>query len=208
MNSKERIINAAIEVFAKKGKHGARMEEIAAKAKVNKAMVYYYYNSKENLFREVLNIIMSRIFESVSLSLNQLNISSDNVAEKVRQVVRAHFEALSQNSNFVKIFIETVAKDPDELYKAIETAQISSKIVEKLLAIFTDGISKKIFRNIDPKQILISILGLNIMYFIGKPIFKKLLNISVENEQKFIKDRENVIVDLLLYGIMQRRNLK
>src|SRR5215831_13052424 len=69
-DSKERILTAAEEVFAKKGFAGARTQEIAELAGVNKAMIYYYFESKEKLLREVLQRIL---FELIGLSQEILN---------------------------------------------------------------------------------------------------------------------------------------
>src|SRR5215831_707709 len=69
-DSKERILTCAEEVFAKKGFAGARTQEIAELAGVNKAMIYYYFESKEKLLREVLQRIL---FELIGLSQEILN---------------------------------------------------------------------------------------------------------------------------------------
>ncbi|QAA32460.1 hypothetical protein C1I91_12870 [Clostridium manihotivorum] len=53
-DTKQKLLDSAIEVFSEKGFDGARVDEIAARAKVNKAMLYYYFNSKEKLFEELI----------------------------------------------------------------------------------------------------------------------------------------------------------
>jgi AcrR family transcriptional regulator len=209
MDTKEKIISAAIEVFAEKGKHGARMEQIAVKAKVNKAMLYYYYSSKDNLFHEVLKTITQKIFHHV-FSIVSLAIAYDeSPIDKVKRIVSAHFEAFSQNSNFSKIALQALANEPHELQSAIRTLKgnlggTGRAPIEIFLSIFEEGVSRKELRDIDPKQVLISIIGMNLVYFIAKPVAEALLNLNVEDDQAFLRERKESIIDLVLHGIIQK----
>jgi len=209
MDTKEKIISAAIEVFAEKGKHGARMEQIAAKAGVNKAMLYYYYSSKDNLFYEVLKSIIQNISQHM-FSTFHLSIASDrSPIERVKRIVNAHFEAFSQNSNFAKIALQALANEPHAIRSIIKNIKdnaggTDTTPVENFRSIFEEGISRKELRNIDPKQVLISIIGMNLVYFIGKPVAEALLDLNVEDDQAFLRERKESIIDLVLHGIVRR----
>ena len=145
--TKEKIIQAAVEVFAEKGKHGARMEEIAKRAGVNKSMLYYYYSTKDNIFREMLRYIFGIIFSRLSESIDSINLETDSPVEKLKQLSRVYFSILSENINFVKTMAETLTKYPEEIqevareYKRSEAVPVPSKIVE----VIQEGIDKKIF---------------------------------------------------------------
>jgi hypothetical protein len=76
----------------------------------------------------------------------------------------------------------------------------------KFIDFFEKGIEKGTFRPIDPKQIMISIIGMNMIYFSAKPIAQVLLEVDVKDEKKFLEERQNSIIDLLLYGIMNKRS--
>ena len=209
MDTKEKIISAAIEVFAEKGKHGARMEQIAAKARVNKAMLYYYYSSKDNLFNEVLKSIILNISRHM-YSAFHLSIACDrSPIDTVKRIVNTHFEAFSQNSNFTKIVLQALANEPHAIRSIIKNIKdnagsTESTPAENFRSIFEEGISRKELRDIDPKQVLISIIGMNLVYFIGKPVAEALLDLDVEDDQAFLRERKESIVDLVLHGIAQR----
>ena len=64
MKSRDKILQAAIPVFAGKGRHGAHMEEIAAHARINKAMIYYIFHSKDELYFEVLKHILTQAWHA------------------------------------------------------------------------------------------------------------------------------------------------
>ena len=60
-SSRDRIINAALDEFGQFGLAGARVDRIAKKAGLNKAMIYYHFNSKENLYREMIKSFFTNI---------------------------------------------------------------------------------------------------------------------------------------------------
>ncbi|MCK4966164.1 TetR/AcrR family transcriptional regulator [bacterium] len=204
--TKEKIIDAAVEVFAEKGKHGARMEEIAKRACVNKSMLYYYYSTKDNIFREVLRYIFGIIFSRLSESIDSINLETDSPVEKLKQLSRVYFSILSENVNFVKTMAEALTKYPEEIqevareYKRSEAVPVPFKILE----IIQDGISNKVFRDIDPRQVLLSIIAINLFYFLGKPMAQAMLELNNEDEERFLTERKESVIDLFLYGLVER----
>jgi len=66
LSTREKILEAARFVFIERGREGARMQEIADRAGVNKAMLFYYFSSKDLLYREVLDSIFRPLFEAVN----------------------------------------------------------------------------------------------------------------------------------------------
>lgn len=214
MDSKEKIITAAIDVFAEKGKHGARMEEIAARAKVNKAMLYYFYTTKENLFRETLSFILMELSKRITSGIQSVYDRTSDQVEILRAIVRSHFDAYSSNMQYTKIMLDAVVTAPEDLRKALENlksgcwAKNSDEVPkpDKMIDFLKEGIAGGAFRKIDPKQVMISIIGMNMVYFSSKPISQVLLDIDVDDENKFLKERQESIIDLLLYGIMEKRS--
>jgi TetR/AcrR family transcriptional regulator len=65
--TKQKILNAALKEFATLGYAGARMEKIARRAEINKAMLFYYFSSKDNLYQEVLKHVLKKIFPGIRL---------------------------------------------------------------------------------------------------------------------------------------------
>ena len=206
MKTEEKIISAAIEVFAEKGKYGARMEEIAKKAKVNKAALYYYFTSKDLLFKEVLRNIMHTIGKSIVTPMEKTLEHTDNPVDIIKEYIHAHYQAFSRNVNYTKVLLNALSNSPQEHQEAmkLEDGLLKSEVAQKTEAALRQGISQNIFRDIDPKQFIISIIGTNLVYFIAQPIAESILKLEVKDEQTFLKEREESIVDLMLFGIMMR----
>ncbi len=210
MTSKMKILNAAIKVFAEKGKHGATMDEIGAAAGINKAMVYYYYTSKDILYYEVLvDILKNQLTEIESIQMRDKKPA--NYIAAIEQVIRHFFSSFNQDFNRSKIMLEAVVNYPQELMKAIDFITREFKYAglfqNEFLSILRKGIKDSTFRNINPEHVFISIIGMSIIYsLMGKPIAETFLNLPVDNEKAFLKKRENTIIDLVLYGICTRED--
>jgi AcrR family transcriptional regulator len=89
-NTEEKIIDAATYVFVKKGMDGARMQEIADRAGINKALLHYYFRSKEKLFDAVFTRIISIAFPRIG----QILTSDLPILEKVEKVIDIYLELL------------------------------------------------------------------------------------------------------------------
>ncbi|NTV53653.1 MAG: TetR/AcrR family transcriptional regulator [Candidatus Firestonebacteria bacterium] len=215
MESREKIMTAALEVFAEKGKHGARMEEIAKSAGVNKAMLYYFFSSKENLFKEVLVKALHGVFNRIRRTLQQSGLTGLGPAESVKLVVEKHFEAFVQDVPGTKIVLEAFVHEPSEIKRALD--QICTETTrdnpcqlepQRMTEILKAGIVQKIFRPIDVSQLFVSILGMSLIYFSARPIAQLFLGLNAKDEKKFLEQRQASITDLLLHGILEKEATK
>ena len=205
MSSRDRILEAAIVVFAEKGFYSAHMEEIAEHAAVNKAMVYYYFGSKEKLLSEVLLVIFEEIASSLkSRFFLHTRKLPDNPVDRFRRFVETHFDVFAAHQNFARIMVNVMAIKPEELKKVFLENHVIKDIFAEVLKTFQEGYEAKLFRNIDYRQLLISIVGMNLVYFVTKPIAQVFLLFEVTDEKKFIQERKKFIVDLLLNGILEK----
>jgi AcrR family transcriptional regulator len=212
MDSKAKIIAAAIEIFAEKGKHGAHMEEIASRAKINKAMPYYFFTTKDNLYREVLSHIFLKVHHDILEGVEAVARTTDDPVEILKAIVNSHFDAYADQMNYTKILLEGFAAEPLEVKKVIEQLKQNEEIKEKhgpeqMYKFLEAGVASGVFRNISPRQVLISIIGMNMVYFASRPISQTMLDGDFQDEKEFLKERKESIIDLLLYGIMNKNEI-
>ena len=102
-DTKKRILVAAEEEFAQKGFYGARVDEIAECAEVNKRMLYAYFGNKEELYKTVL----LNVYNSLSLAEDSLieNDKNTDAATAVQNVIGLYFDFLKNNDNFVRMLM-------------------------------------------------------------------------------------------------------
>jgi AcrR family transcriptional regulator len=200
--TKENIIAAAKQLFAQKGKYGATMEEIALTAGINKAMVYYYFSNRQNLYREVLLSVMNDLYGGFDELLDENVIKQDPV-KAIRIVASAHIKSLSSHRDSAHLVFQALANEPDELTAVMEILKTDRpEDSEPFMRVINEGKKKNIFRNVEAKQVFISFMGMNMVFFVSKSIAKAFLGDEIEDEEKFSKGREESIIDLLLNGIV------
>src|SRR5262245_39715489 len=152
-DSKERILACAEEVFARKGFAGARTQEIAELAGVNKAMIYYYFESKEKLLREVLQRIL---FELIALSQDIMNQHLPPV-EELEQFYRGFFKYAARHRNFSRLTTMDLGSEGAYLVSMFE--KFFRPLFERGAQAIERAIARGEFRPVDARQYLISIYG-------------------------------------------------
>lgn len=204
MTSRDRILNAAIPVFAKKGRHGAHMEEIAALAHINKAMIYYIFHSKDDLYLEVLKFV----FSQASFSISEVNEETEQRPEFYEEVlsefISNQITFFTENRNYTKIMVDAMSSGAEEVPVAIKFFKDNhpdNNPTEKLREIINRGKEQKYIRDIDTDQLIISMIGMIIIYFFSQSITEA-FDIEVRDEKIFLEERKNSIIDLVLTSIM------
>ena len=208
MTSKERILQAAISVFARKGRHGAHMEEIAALAHINKAMIYYFFHSKDDLYFEVLKFVH---FET-ALSLSGLTEKAIESGQGHEYVLRSFISALiyffSENTYYTRILIESMSSGSEEISRTIK--ELKSHIPgrsgpERFKEFFEKGKIDGIIRyDVDIDHMIISMIGMSMIYFFSRSITES-MEIEVRNEKHFLEERKESIINLMLNSIIIKR---
>lgn len=202
-DTRKRIINAASDIFNERGIHGARMEEISAKAKVNKAMVYYYFNSKENLFREVVVHVLTDEFQFTVKHFND-HIKVDSSDQEIFEAFAgAISEGMIHHMKHSKIIIEAMTQSSEQISESISKLQanVSFDIPKRFVEFCNSKAEAGLLRKIDYKHILVNIIGMSLIHFISKPLTEALLNIRITNEKEFLNQQKKSIVDMLMNGI-------
>jgi AcrR family transcriptional regulator len=119
--TEEKIFEAATEVFTDKGMDGARMQDIANQAGINKALLHYYYRTKDQLFNAVFDKIAGKMFAKFAPVLDE-NLSLE---EKIRFFMRQHIEFLEQNPRLPIFLLNEMNRNPERIRKLLRNIDIS-----------------------------------------------------------------------------------
>ncbi|HOO71538.1 MAG TPA: TetR/AcrR family transcriptional regulator [Spirochaetota bacterium] len=205
-DSKQNIINAAIKIIARKGRHGFRMEEIAHEAKINRAMLYYYFSTKENLYLEVLHAIFIHLNRESSSEIRE-DIEKGKSHEEIitNYIYNTFLKRLNENPEYTRIIMEAIANDDEDLRKTktVILSTYSRESTVHIVDVIRDGINRGVFRDVDPGQTLVSIIGMILIYFLS-PGMIKFFHIEVDQVDDFVENRLNSITDLIMNGIRKR----
>ena len=136
--SKDRIINAALEEFSKYGLAGARVDRIARIAGINKAMIYYHFNSKDNLYREMIKSFFTRITGEIN---RRLNITG-TLIDVLTGIAEIYTHLLSTNTPIRSILLRELANPDSEIIEQIAGVLMESQVSVRLRSLFEEGVNR------------------------------------------------------------------
>ncbi|MBU0691392.1 TetR/AcrR family transcriptional regulator [bacterium] len=207
LSVRESILIAATEIFSEQGKNGARIDHIAARANVNKALVYYYFHNKDTLFAEAGKRQIQAVFSEIQTAMSNEPLEELDAVAFLKRFIRHHFLIIRGHRTSIRLLIGALADDPEMVRRLIrEVADDGAVNLPKMIIRrIEEGIAAGQLRAVNPKQMLISILGMNLFFFIARPIAQVFLDLKVEDEELFLEERMTSVLDLLLYGAVERR---
>ena len=194
-NTEELIMNAAVEIFQSKGMAGARMQEIADKAGINKALLHYYFRNKQLLFEAVFKSALGQLAPEISKIFN----ADLTISEKVTQFV-AHYIPFVNQNRFLPVFIiQELNNNPafaDQFFSTNALPQ-TEKFRNQLQA----AAEKGEIRKLDPDQSILDLFAVVVFPFVGRPLMKNLLQKDDQGFDALIKGRIEHVTNMLLNSI-------
>ncbi|WP_158795769.1 TetR/AcrR family transcriptional regulator [Pedobacter sp. L105] len=190
-STEELIFNAALSVFQRKGLAGARMQEIADEAGINKSMLHYYFRSKELLFRQVFLMSFKQFSASIIPLLNQ-PVSWE---EKIPLVAGHYISSMQKNPDLPLFIINELRHHPDEFVNIVTHNGIRDTL---FISQLKEGIEKGEIRKIQPIQVMVSIISETVFPFIARPMLMHMTKLLDTNWDTFIENRKEIISEMLI----------
>lgn len=191
--SKLAILTAAEDEFAQKGLFGARVDEIAKSANINKRMLYAYFGDKQTLYKEVLKNVYLKM-EDVESKLVSKNLSGTDL---IKNIISTYFDFLFNNPNFVNILMwENLNKG--HYLKQLESSAVERKTIQYFISTIEQGKNDGIFcKNVDSNQIVLSMITTCFANFSNQYTLSKLFNIDLTSKHE-IEIRKELTINLML----------
>lgn len=189
------ILMAANKVFHVKGKEGARMQEIAEEANVNVSLLYYYYQSKQNLFEAVFN----QAFTLFTNAMNRIFNGDSSIETKIREFTDSYSSLLLSHPYLANFIIQEIRRSPDYIgnLKANPKFPNFKKFNTQLVGEIKRG-------NIIPisgEQLFINIISLNVLPFMTGPLFEGYLNYDHGSFNNLLEIRKTEVADFIINSI-------
>lgn len=195
-NVKNNIIKAAQTEFFSKGYDGARMQSIADAAKVNKAMLHYYFKSKENLFQE----IMSSAFQQVFPQIEAILATDSAFFEKLEKIYHTYFDMLQRNPQ-LPLFINTeLARGNVKLKEVLPFAQ-KANFKSRFSELVKEEIAAKRIKPIDPTFLFMNLLSLTIFPVLARSTVMIGLNIDSFSYELMLEERKKQLPQFIIDAI-------
>jgi AcrR family transcriptional regulator len=204
LKTRDRILKAAAEEFVEFGFYGARTRRIADRAKVNKALIHYYYSTKENIYEQVLRRVLFVLLEK----LNAIEVEGDDTEKVFRKIIDVYAEIFSEYNSYVKLVI----------YEVLTGAKVLPGIVMenlhnvpfnprggKLYKYFQREMKAGRIRKVNIFQLLISLISQVAPVYFVKPVAENVLGkIGIEKIfiNRFVDDRKDFIMQVMKQGLL------
>ncbi len=194
--TEEKIFDAATEVFIEKGMDGARMQDIASRAGINKALLHYYYRTKEHLFNAVFEKISSKVF----VKLAPLFDEKLSLEQKIRFFFREHITLLQNNPGLPAFILNEVRRNPQTIRKILKNIDFK-KFWVILYEQHKDELAKYNISETSLPQIMTSIAAISVFPFAARGIIEGVLDNMGIDFNRYIEERKEFAADFVLKAL-------
>jgi TetR/AcrR family transcriptional regulator len=201
VSSRDAILAAALREFAARGFAGARVETIARAAGINKAMLFYYFSSKEGLYQAVLQEVMAEFFKKVQ----GLITPPLTPGEFLERFPKLYIELCASNPDFVRLVGFDLIQNPDNICSVM--AGIITRMSEfkphPLFEVIRRWHAQGQISEADPVQFMMNVVALSIFSFIGRPMVEAISGMRVADDGDFYARRVTSVVNVLKRGMLK-----
>lgn len=203
VDTEAKILDAAHRVFIRRGTAGARMQEIADEAGVNKALLHYYFRSKSRLADAVFRHIAAGIFAR----LREAAGSDAELEAKVRRIVDIYLDQLTKTPYVPGYILSELNLHPDRARQFLEAVHLRNDGGEvptfllKLAAQIQERVRDGTMRPIPPRQFIVNLASLCVFPFAARPMVCTLLGLDERGFDEFIAERKAGLADFFLSGL-------
>lgn len=189
--TRARILQAAIHQFSLNGLSGARTEPIAEEAGVNKALLYYYFRNKEDLYTAALEQVAEGVRTASLAALD----GDATAGERFLSAVLNHFDRIHTNRGFQSLMQQEMIR----LHRGEENAltamvdRFFRPLTDRMQQVIAEGIASGELVDGDAAQMRLAALGANVFYFLSAPLMKLILGSDPLERSELAKQRKAAI---------------
>jgi TetR/AcrR family transcriptional regulator len=189
--SRAAILQAAVAEFSREGIAGARTDAIARSARVNKALLYYYFKDKEAIYGAVLDQVFGGLAQAIQKALSQ----DLPPREKLLAYVGAHFDYIASHPQYPPIVQGEMSRAGRGRSRQFEriTRQYFQPLFSRVGALLEQGIAAGEFRPVDPKDFIPSMIAVIVFYFSSAPVFRMISGTDPMSSSRIAQRREAVL---------------
>src|SRR6202049_3203302 len=202
--SRAAILRAAAEEFAEHGIAGARTEAIARQARVNKALLYYYFKDKETLYGAVLD----NAFSGMKTNIFQVLDSDLPPREKILAYVGAYFDFIASNQIYPKLMQREMMRaregHSEHIDRLVKT--YFQPVYKRVGALLQKGIAEGEFRQVDPAHFVPSMVAMIVFYFSSAPVMQRIARFNPLTPQR-IAERRAAVLDFISAALFEHRKV-
>ena len=195
--TQRKLLVAARREFAQSGLAGARVDEIAARAGVNKQLVYHYFGDKDALYLAVLEWV----YEEIRAQERKLNLEGLPPEQAIKKLIESSFDHLAAHPDFIVLLNDENRGGARHVRGSSKLEAMHSPLVSMVSTILGEGVKTGVFRKgINPVHLYISIAGLSYFFFSNTPPLSAIFGKDLSSRAAKLARRKHV-VDLVMHSL-------
>lgn len=198
--SPDRILEAARQVFARDGFLGARMQDIADAAGLNKALLHYYFKNKEQLFERVFQDAFREFMQKLQLIFT----GTGSVIEKTEAYLDAHLDLLNRKPDLPLFVINEVNRDPDAFFVALmHNVPQGKSPFQGFMQQIVDEMQEGKIRRMDPRAFWFNVMGMTVFPFLARPMLQRFTETDDGHFGLLMRERAQHLKEFIRLAIEQ-----
>jgi TetR/AcrR family transcriptional regulator len=193
-----RIVRVAEQIFAEQGLAGARTGAIARGARVNQALLYYYFQSKEELHRFTLEMLFSQLRTQATAALAKPAAPR----ERLLGYVNVYFDFVAAHPNYPRLVQRELMSRGPRLGGIAN--EFFRPLYNRLAATIRGGIARGEFRRVDPRNTVVTLIAMTVFYFAAAPVLAEIWRCDPLTPQR-VAARRRAVLDFLEHGLFLHR---
>jgi TetR/AcrR family transcriptional regulator len=194
--TEEKIFEAATDVFVEKGMDGARMQDIATHAGINKALLHYYFRTKDQLFSKVFEKIAGRMFSKFAPVFDE----KIPLEEKIKFFFNAHISFMKDNPRLPGFILNEINRNPTRIKKLLSTIEFG-KVWTILNEQHKDELYKYNITQENLPQIMTTIASMSVFPFAARGILEGIFQNMGVDFDNYIEERKEFAAAFVIKAI-------
>jgi AcrR family transcriptional regulator len=198
LNTEQTILEAAKKIFIRKGMDGARMQEIADEAGINKSLLHYYFRTKDKLFEAIFTEAILKLVPNIM----EMMKSDLPLFTKIEIFTGNYIDAFTENPFVPGFIMHELSRDPSKIVNMVKNAGINPQP-------FFDQVKREADAGniiaVDPYHLIVNMLSMCIFPFVATPVLMNVLfKNNAESYSQFISQRKKEVPEFIINSIKKK----
>lgn len=196
-DSRQIILDTALKHFVQKGFAATRTKEIAEETGFNKALLHYYFRTKDQLYQEVLQQTINKVLPRLAKAMS----IDGPFMERVEHLVHSYINILIQNPELPLFVMSELSQQKESFIHAIQKQAGHFPAIFSFIQQMNEEMESGQLRSIPPMQLILNILGMSVFPFMAKPMINNIFGVVDEDFITLMEERKTIIVDFVKYSL-------
>jgi len=197
--TEDKIFDAATDVFIERGMDGARMQDIANHAGINKALLHYYYRTKDHLF----NAVFEKIAETMFTKFAPVFDTNLTLEDKIRFFFREHISFMQKNPRLPAFLLNEFHRNPQRIRKLIQNIDIN-KLWTTLETQHKEELKRYNITRENIPQFMTTVAGMSVFPFVARPVIAGIMEKMDYNYEQYLEERKEYAADFVISALKKQ----